>query len=283
MGAQPGRMGTLIRPFAAARPSAADGLVRFTGPPRIAATLIDSLRRVRIPETVPGLDVAVAADARGAEGLVEGRRVWSIALPAATPVSTLLGQIVGTLTTQLRQMLFIHAGTVAFEGRGVILIGHSGAGKTSTVAALVRKGAAYLSDEVALLDPATGVVAPFVLPMAVKPWTRRAAGSLPAGRCIVREQGAEFWLPHHVGGPVAVDTFVLLRSEGSGPRLTPISPAEMLLAISEHVSSFKQQHRVREAFTGFARMLRNARCAAVQASRPAAHADLLATFARRPT
>lgn len=261
----------------------AGGLVRFTGPSRISATLAESLRQVRIPdEPLPILDVTVAANERTADGTVDGRALWSLALPTGAPVSALLGQIVGTLTTLLARRLFIHAGAVAFAGRAMILIGHSGAGKTSTVAALVRRGAEYLSDEVALLDPATGTVVPFVLPMAVKPWTRRAAGPLPAGRCIAREGEAEYWLPRNVGGPSAADTFVLLSSEKPGPRLTPMSRAHMLLAISEHASSFKQQHRVRDAFTGFAQLLRNSRCFALDASRPAAHADLLVTLAQRP-
>lgn len=244
--------------------------------------LTAALSRISIPgETPPVLDVTVAPGARAAEGAIEGRLLWSIALPPGTAVSVLLGQIVGTLATLLSRLLFIHAGAVAFAGRGMILVGQSGAGKTSTVAALVRKGAAYLSDEVALLDPVTGTVAPFVLPMAVKPWTRGAAGSLPVGRRVAREGGVEFWLPRHVGESLVADTFVLLGGEDPDPRLTPISPARMLLAISDQSSSFKQQHRVREAFAGFARLLRNARCVALETSRPAAHVDRLVTLAHR--
>ena len=277
-------MGAVVSAFGAETSSAAGGLVRFTGPPRIAATLIESLSRLRIAgETSPILEVTVAPDARKAEGLVGGLPVWSITLPDGAAVSVLLGQITGTLATNLTRLLFVHAGAVSLADRGVIIVGHSGAGKTSTVAALIRKSAMYLSDEVALLDPAAGTVAPFALPMAVKPWTRNAAGSLPAGRCLARERGVEFWLPHHIGEAVPVETFVLLRAGQSGPRLTPISPAQMLLAISEHASSFKQQPRVREAFAGFARLLRRVRCVALETSRPAAHVDLLTTFARRPT
>src|SRR5262249_7909879 len=157
-----------------------------------------SLRGVRIPEdSLPVLDVAVAPDARAAEGVLDGRLLWSVALPADAPVSALLGPIVGTLTTLPTRLLFIHAGAVAFGGGESGLVGHSGAGKTSTVATLVGKGAAYRSAEVALLDPAKGTIAPSGLPMAVKPWTRRAAGSLPMGRRITREGSVEFWLPRN--------------------------------------------------------------------------------------
>lgn len=276
-------MGAVTRSLAFHPAPAAGGLVRFTGPPRISATLIELLSRVRIPvDTLPVLDVTVTPDARAAEATVEGRLLWSIALPAGAAVSALLGQIVGTLATLLPRLLFIHAGAVAVAGRGMILIGQSGAGKTSTVAALVRKGAAYLSDEVALLDPVTRVVAPFGLPMAVKPWTRSAAGSLPQGRRIARDGSVEFWLPRHLGEAVTADTFVLLRGEVAGPRLTPCSGAQMLLAISEHVSSLKQRSRVRDAFSGFARLLQGARCMALETSHPAAHIDLLMTLVHRP-
>lgn len=260
----------------AVRQPGAGGLVRVSGPSRIAETLIESLSSLRIPgEALPVLDVTVAPDGRAADGEIDGRLIWSIALSPAAPIVTLLGEIAGTLTTFLTRLLFIHAGVVAVGGRGMVLVGHSGAGKTSTVAALVRRGAAFLSDEVALLDPSTGVVMPFALPMAVKPWTRRAAGPLPPGRRITREGRIEFWLPRRLGGTVQLDTVVLLRRQEASACLSPLSRAAMLLALAEHASSFKQQHRIREAFSGFARLLRSARCVAFDAARPAAHADLL--------
>src|SRR5215470_14885093 len=139
-------MGNVVRSSGVETPPAAGGLVRVTGPWRISAPLATALSRISIPgETPPVLDVTVAPDARAAEGMIEGRLLWSIALQPGAAVSVLLGQIVGTLATLLSRLLFIHAGAVAFAGRGMILVGQSGAGKTSTVAALVRKGAAYLS------------------------------------------------------------------------------------------------------------------------------------------
>jgi hypothetical protein len=226
--------------------------------------------------------VTLSPDAQMADGVVDGRLMWSIPIPPETPVATLLGQIIGTLTTLLSRYLFVHAGVVASAGRGMILVGESGAGKTSTVGALVRGGAVFLSDEVALLDPAAGVVIPFTLPMAVKPWTRKAAGGLPPGRAVVREDGVEFWLPNdREPRPVEVDTFVLLRHAGPGTRLSSISRAAMLLALAQHVSSFKQRHRLPEAFAGFARLLRNTRCVVLETKHPAARAHLLMTLWRR--
>lgn len=281
-------MGVMIPDaLGAARLPGAGGLARLTGPRRITTALAELLNPLSIPpEVLPVLDVTVSPDARTAVGQVDGRLMWSIILPARAPLGTLLGQIVGTVATLLTRLLFVHAGVVALENRGMILVGESGAGKTSAVAALLRRGATYLSDEIALLDPAAGVVIPFTLPLAMKPWTRKAAGALPPGRTVVREGGVEFWLPRCLEpGPIVVDTFVLLRhkepQEEPGMRLKPISRAAMLLALAKHTSSFKQQHRAHDAFAGFSRLLRNARCMVLEAPRPASHVDLLLTLGRR--
>ena len=55
---------------------------------------------------------------------------------------------------------FVHAGAVAHNGRGIIIPGHSFSGKSTLVAALVRAGAVYYSDEFAVLDP-DGFVHPY--------------------------------------------------------------------------------------------------------------------------
>src|ERR1700730_6015394 len=118
------------------------GRVRLTGPARTTEMLIALLSSLQIPtEILPPLDGTISPDARTAEGIVDGRLMWSIALPVDAPAGSLLGHIVGTLTTLLTQMLFVHAGVVALNGRGMILVGESGSGKTSTVAALLRRGA----------------------------------------------------------------------------------------------------------------------------------------------
>ena len=48
--------------------------------------------------------------------------------------------------------VFVHAGVVGWKGRALLLPGTSYVGKTTLVAALVRAGATYYSDEYAVLD-----------------------------------------------------------------------------------------------------------------------------------
>lgn len=48
--------------------------------------------------------------------------------------------------------IFVHAGAVEWKGKAILVPGRSFSGKSTLVAALVRAGAAYLSDEYAILD-----------------------------------------------------------------------------------------------------------------------------------
>jgi hypothetical protein len=66
-----------------------------------------------------------------------------------------------------RRRLFVHAGVVASRGRAVLLPGRSFVGKSTLVAALVRAGATYYSDEYAVLDRA-GRVHPFARPIGLR-------------------------------------------------------------------------------------------------------------------
>lgn len=81
----------------------------------------------------------------------------------------------GILDAQLRMYIalhapehvFVHAGVVGVGERAIVLPGRSFAGKTTLVAALVKTGAEYWSDEYAVLD-ASGFVHPYPKPLSVR-------------------------------------------------------------------------------------------------------------------
>jgi len=81
----------------------------------------------------------------------------------------------GILDAELRQYIalhapdhvFVHAGVVGAHGRAIVLPGRSFAGKTTLVAALVKAGAEYWSDEYAVLD-ADGLVHPYPKRLSVR-------------------------------------------------------------------------------------------------------------------
>jgi hypothetical protein len=75
--------------------------------------------------------------------------------------------------------VFIHAGVVARDGLAIVLPGASGSGKTSLVAALVRAGATYFSDEFAVLD-SEGQVHPYPKPLSLRALGAFAQVDVPA-------------------------------------------------------------------------------------------------------
>lgn len=63
--------------------------------------------------------------------------------------------------------VFVHAGVVGLRGRAVVIPGRSFSGKTSLVAALVKAGATYYSDEYAVLDD-RGRVHHYARPLSIR-------------------------------------------------------------------------------------------------------------------
>jgi hypothetical protein len=71
------------------------------------------------------------------------------------------------VATHAPNRIFIHAGVAVHRHRAIVIPGASLSGKTSLVAALVRAGALYFSDEFAFLDE-DGLVYPFPQPLSIR-------------------------------------------------------------------------------------------------------------------
>lgn len=78
-----------------------------------------------------------------------------------------------------RTRLFVHAGVVGWNGRAILIPGRSGSGKSSLVAALLRCGATYYSDEYAVIDDG-GLVHPFARPLGMRDASGRTHPVAPA-------------------------------------------------------------------------------------------------------
>jgi hypothetical protein len=76
-------------------------------------------------------------------------------------------QIRALVAANAHEWVFVHAGAVAADHRALLLPGASFTGKTTLVAALVRAGAAYYSDEFAVLDD-DGLVHPYPKPLSIR-------------------------------------------------------------------------------------------------------------------
>ncbi len=94
------------------------------------------------------------------ESLAIASTLAGIADEVATDLQTFLA-----ITTPDRT--FVHAGVVSLHGRAIVLPGESGSGKSTLVAALIRAGATYASDEFAVLDGA-GRVYPYARPLTLR-------------------------------------------------------------------------------------------------------------------
>lgn len=112
---------------------------------------------------------AIPLDAGAAPGHVVRHR----SIPGVSPVLALLDQVVDVVLTGLaaQGILVIHAGVVTIDGRAVLLSGRSGAGKSTLTLALVRAGAGWLTDELALIATDDVTVFPYPRTIHVSPQT----------------------------------------------------------------------------------------------------------------
>ena len=83
------------------------------------------------------------------------------------------------VATAARRRVFVHAGAVGWRERAIILPGRSCSGKTTLVAALLRAGATYYSDEFSVID-ARGRVHPFAKPLSVREDSGNQSRKVPA-------------------------------------------------------------------------------------------------------
>ncbi|MFN2588998.1 MAG: hypothetical protein ABR613_12895 [Actinomycetota bacterium] len=110
----------------------------------------------------------VARDERGgwtatADGNVEGvhETLWGV-------TDALRYRMLELCEESLERYVSLHAAAVARKGDLVLLAGESGAGKTTLTLALLDAGWTYLSDDLAPVSTATGLVHPFPKPLGLK-------------------------------------------------------------------------------------------------------------------
>jgi hypothetical protein len=72
------------------------------------------------------------------------------------------------IANNAHQFLVIHAAVVERHGRALIFPGSPGSGKSTLCAALINRGWRLLSDEMALVSLANGLVTPFPRPVSLK-------------------------------------------------------------------------------------------------------------------
>lgn len=114
----------------------------------------------------PDISIRVDRIASGFQLSVDDAAMASAAQPVDL-VPDLIRALDDAVIQRLTTLRAVHAGTVLWEGRALLLPGMSHAGKSSLVSHLLRRGAVYLSDEYALID-SQGYVHPYPRPLLVR-------------------------------------------------------------------------------------------------------------------
>lgn len=172
-----------------------------------------------------------------------------------------------------RDAVLIHAGAVEHRGRGIVVSAPSGSGKTTLTAALLARGAAYLTDETTVIDAQTLRLRPFAKPLSVK-----ATGHPLFDDLGVPLRGDGPWLvaARALGartGSTCEPELVVLPRRGSADRLEPVSRAQGLIELAQQ--AFPIGLSSAERFTFLGRVADRARFVRVEWSDPLASADLI--------
>ena len=177
-------------------------------------------------------------------------------------------------------MAVLHAGTFVVDGAAVAVSGTSGAGKSTTVAAAVRAGHGFLSDEVCAIDPESLMVRSYHRPIGL-----RAAGSAAIGVPIPQPiDDYAFVYPWRVGtagrlsdaAPLALVAFVN-RRPGS-VEVEELSPADALARLAGN--TLAAVGRQRAMFRRFEHVARTVRVVELRYADVHAAVDALAGFVR---
>lgn len=156
-------------------------------------------------------------------GLTGGRDIIVDPAPGApwAEIQTwLLGPGLGVICHQ-RGVLPLHACAIRAGDGGLAIVGHSGAGKSTTATALVQRGHRLLGDDVLVADPDTGLAQP-CFPM-VKLWdsSRSALDIGQEGQQAVSRKAGKWHMPMLAAfDPVSrpLSAIVHLRADPSAGR-----------------------------------------------------------------
>lgn len=239
---------------------------------RVGLRLLDSLVIVGTPDPVVAAEVAAlwapflvdvregdAASSVTVTPLASGWRVTGPDGPAAEAPS--LEAALVDVATRLNHRalaevegLAVHAGVVQVAGGCAALVATSGTGKSTLVAALLRAGAGYVSDEALVVDRTTGGLIGYPRPLGLSPWSGAAVGLPVAPAALPETLVAPGVLGSVQAGPLAPLRFVvaLTRSDGGPGDVEQLSRQDGAALLLRHAfnhwrdpsSSFAVVHRL---------------------------------------
>lgn len=122
---------------------------------------------------------------------------------------TLMSQVCFTLAYDSREGLLLHAAAVQIQGRGIILPGKTGAGKSTLTAWLLSQGGRYLTDELVYLPTGSDVVCGFSRPITFKRPARHLLSGLLSAQSdassVFRADPVDMIFPESFGSDVLAE------------------------------------------------------------------------------
>ena len=138
------------------------------GSPELSDRLSAAMAHLECPDLDPDVVLELRRSMPGGWTVTEGDTILADHCDDAGVVPA-VKQLVRRIAVDRHPFLVsVHAGVVSFANGCVLLPAAAGSGKTTLTAALVRAGATYYSDEIALLETATLAVTPVPLALTVK-------------------------------------------------------------------------------------------------------------------
>jgi len=146
-------------------------------------------------------------------------------------------ELVLCLVQSRPELLWFHAGAVAYRGGAVMISGLSGRGKSTLVTTLCANGWTYLSDDIVPLDPNSGKVIPF----PQTPWVRENSGEELSPEGVQKLSKTEVNLrPEAVCRDVVPINAIVFPtySLNAKTKIIPCSPATAALELLQNCQNF---------------------------------------------
>lgn len=185
----------------------------------------------------------------------------------ASMLGHLLWHINRTAVTSADHQVVVHAAAAVHEGTGVLFPAPMEAGKTTLVAALVRAGFGYLTDEAVAIDPTTLAMQPYPRPLTLDPgsWDVLAdvcpepPEDVAAYSTRQRQVPPTAVRPDAVAAPTPARLVIVPRYQaGAAATVADVTRSQMLRLLAEQ--TFGMPDRARQALPVLAAVVRGASC-----------------------
>jgi hypothetical protein len=178
-------------------------------------------------------------------------------------------------------LLFFHAASLAIDGRGVLLVGPKGSGKTTLSSSVAIRGHEFLGDETAAYRAADGAILPMRRPISVKPGVRsRDVDASLAAHALSPDEDGILHVPSRTlfaraAHEAKLHAVVFLEGFAAAPSITKISAGRDELSAMQPIRSSSLDDAPSRHVFAMIRLLGSLNCYRLRAADPDETARLL--------